>query len=108
MRRRKITLRSVLVAAVVALLSPALWFIVTGETYRTPTVETTMFAKMSQAQINEWIDKNSTRVSIWEHAKGTPQFVVENWRGYLAASTGVFIVVLLLNVTFLAGGRHEP
>jgi len=108
MRWPKITLRSVLVAAVVALLSPALWFIVTGETYRTPTVETAMFAKMSQAQTEEWIDKHSTRVSIWEHAKGTPQFVVANWRGYIAASIGVFIVVLLLNVAFLARGRHEP
>ena len=108
MRWRKITLRSVLVAAVVALFSPALWFIVTGETHRTPTVEKAMFGNMTQAQIEEWVDKNSTRVSIWEHAKGMPQFVVENWRGYLAASTGVFIVVLLLNVAFLAGGRREP
>ena len=108
MALRSPTIRSLVVAAVVAFLAPALWFVVTGETKRTPIVEKSVIDQMTDAQRQEWIHKNSTPVSLWEHAKGTPHFIVGSWRGYLQASAVVFIVVLVINSAFRSGGRNEP
>lgn len=108
MTLRSPTIRSLVVAAVVAFLAPALWFVVTGETKRTPIVEKSVIDQMTDAQRREWIHKNSTPVSLWEHAKGTPHFIVGSWRGYLQASAVVFIVVLVINSAFLSGGKNEP
>lgn len=105
---RKLTLRSITVAAVIALAAPAMWFIVAGETRRTPTIEKAASDKMTETQRKEWIDQNAKPVSPWEHAKGTPGFIVEHWRGYLQASIAVFAIVLVLNSAFLTGGKNEP
>lgn len=105
---RSPTIRSIVVAAIIALLTPALWFVVTGETKRTPIIEKTFTDKMTEAQRQEWIERNSKPVSLWEHAKGIPQFIVDSWRGYLQVSAVVFLIVLLLHSAFLNGGKREP
>ena len=108
MTLRSPTLRSLVVAAVIALLAPALWFVITGETKRTPIIEKSFTDKMTDAQRREWIEKNSKPVSLWEHAKGTPRFIADSWRGYLEASSVVFVIVLVLNSAFVSGGKNEP
>jgi hypothetical protein len=106
---RRVLIRSAVVAAVIALVAPALWFIATGDTYRTPVVSKTTFEGMSPAQLEEWRQKNYVRVSLWEHAKGTPQYIATDWVGYLEASAVVFVVIFGLNAAFmLARGGNEP
>jgi hypothetical protein len=105
---RRPTIRSLLVATLIALLAPALWFVITAETKRTPVIEKSFTDRMTDAQRQEWIEKNSKRVSIWEHAKGTPQFIADSWRSYLQASAVVFLIVLVLNSAFLSGDKNEP
>jgi hypothetical protein len=98
-----------MVAAVIALIAPALWFIVTGETYKTPAVSMGKFENMSPAQVEEWKRENMARVSLWEHAKGTPDFVARHWVGYLEASAVIFVAVFGLNAAILlAFGKNEP
>lgn len=104
---RSPTFRSIVVAAVIALLTPALWFVVTGETRRTPIIEKPFTDKMTETQRQEWVDRNSKPVSLWEHAKGTPQFIMDSWKGYLQVSVVVFLIVLILNSAFLSGGKIE-
>jgi len=106
---RRVFIRSAVVAAAIALVAPSLWFIVTGETYKTPAVSKGIFEGMSPAQVETWKSENLARVSLWEHAKGTPQFIAENWVGYLEASAVVFVAVFGLNAAFmLARGGNEP
>ena len=103
---RRLFLRSVVLAGVIALVAPSLWFIVTGETYKTPIVSKSIFENMTPAQVEDWKRTNLARVSVWEHAKGTPQFIAESWVGYLEASAVVFVAVFGLNVAFhLARGK---
>jgi hypothetical protein len=97
---RRLFLRSAVVAGVIALFAPSLWFIVTGQTYKTPAVSMGIVEKMTPAQVEDWKRTNLARVSVWEHAKGTPQFIAENWVGYLEASAVVFVAVFGLNVAF--------
>jgi len=108
MALRSPTIRSIVVAVVVGLLAPALWIVVTGETSRAPTVEKEFFEKMTDTERNKWMQNNAKPVTLWEHAKGVPQFIVDSWRGYLQASIAVFVVVFVLNSAFLSGGRREP
>lgn len=105
---RSPTIRSLVVAAVIALLAPALWFVITGETKRTPIIEKSLTDNMTEAQLNDWIEKNSKTVSFWEHVKGTLRFIADSWRGYLEASAVVFVILLVLNSAFLSGGKKEP
>jgi hypothetical protein len=103
---RPLTLRSLVVAAVVALIAPAMWFVVTGETRRTPVIARSVSDKMTEQERAAWIAEHAKPVYLWEHAKNTPEFIVENWRGYLQASIVIFLVVLVINSAFLAGGRR--
>ena len=106
---RRIFMRSAVVAALIALVTPALWYIVTGETYKTPVVSKSVIEGVSPEQVEKWKSENLARVSLWEHAKSTPEFIAENWVGYLEASALVFVAVFVLNATFiLARGRNEP
>lgn len=107
MKLHSLTTRSLVVAAVVALLAPALWFVITGEAKHTPVIDKSFTDRTPYAKRQEWIAKNSMPVSLWEHAKGTPRFVVDSWRGYLQASSVVFVIVLVLNSALLSGGRNE-
>lgn len=105
---RRLTLRSLVVAVAVALVAPAVWFIVTGETSRTPSITKSEFDKMTDAQRKAWIDENAKPVSLWQHAKGTPGWIADHWQGYLEASGIVFLVVLVINSAFLIGATREP
>ena len=105
---RRLTLRSIVVSAVVALVAPAMWFIVTGETSRTPTIAKSVSDKMTDAERKAWFDQNAKRVSLWQHAKGTPSWIADHWQGYLAASGVIFLIVLVVNSTFLIGTKREP
>jgi hypothetical protein len=108
MRWWKLTLRSIVVASVVGLAAPALWFIIAGETHRTPVVAKAIFEKMTQAEIEEWKRENSRHVGFWEHLKSTPNFIALFWQEYLVWSGAVFLLVLVVNSAFLAGRRDEP
>ena len=103
---RRLTLRSLVVAAVVALVAPAMWFIVTGETRRTPVIARSVTDKMTEQERAAWIAENAKPVSLWEHTKNTPEFIVENWRGYLQASIVIFLVVLVIDSAFLTGRKR--
>ena len=85
-----------------------MWFIVTGETSRTPTVAKSESDKMTDAQRKAWIDQNAKPVSLWEHAKGTPGWIADHWLGYLEASGVIFFVILVINSAFLIGAKREP
>ena len=71
--------RTAVVAAVVALLTPASWLLITGETYRAPLIPE----------------------SLWEHARALPAFIAQHWRGYLRASAVVFAIVFVFLLVFL-------
>jgi hypothetical protein len=108
MRWWRLTLRSVLVAAIVGFTLPALWFIVTGETRQTPAVEKGIFDRMTEAEIEEWKRANLRSVSFWEHVKATPRYVRLFWPEYLAESALVFMIVLVINGAFFTGRKNEP
>jgi hypothetical protein len=105
---RRLTLRSIVVSAVVALAAPAMWFIVTGETSRTQVISKSESDKMTEAERKAWIDQNAKPVSLWEHAKGTPSWAADHWQGYLQASGVIFLIVLVINSAFLIGAKREP
>ena len=105
---RRLTLRSVVVSAIVALAAPAMWFIVTGETSRTPPITKSASNQMTDAERKAWIDKNAKPVSLWEHIKGTPSWITNHWQGYLEASGLIFLIVLIVNSAFLIGAKREP
>jgi hypothetical protein len=105
---RRLTLRSIVVAVVVALVAPAMWFIITGETSRTPTIAKSESDRMTDAQRKAWIDENAKPVSLWEHVMGTPGWMAKNWLDYLEVSGVVFLVVLVINSAFLTGAKREP
>ena len=88
------------------MVAPAMWFIVTGETRRTPVIARSVLDKMTEQERAAWIKENAKHASLWEHTKNTPDFILENWRGYLQASIVVFLVVLVINSAFLTGGRR--
>ena len=108
-RKKKLT-QSVLVALAFAVIFPALWVAVLGEsTSSTPVVEKQFMDSMSEKEHREWISANTKSNGFVEHIKSLPQFFVAHWRGYLEASAGVFIVAFVLNSAFLLGGtRNEP
>jgi hypothetical protein len=85
-----------------------MWFIVTGETSRTPTIAKSVSDKMTDAERKTWFDQNVKRVSLWEHAKGTPRWIAEHWQGYLEASGVIFLIILVVNSAFLIGAKREP
>ena len=100
---------SALVALIIALLFPAMWFIFTGSTTRTPIMEKGYIESMSYPDREKWLQDNSSPVSLFEHAKSTPRFIVNNWQGYIQTSIGAFVVVFVLNGAFIFGGRrNEP
>jgi hypothetical protein len=105
---RRLTLRSLVVSAVVALVAPPMWFIVTGETSRTATIAKSVSDKMTDAERKAWIDQNAKPVSLWEHVKGAPSWILNHWQGYLEASGIIFLIVLVINSAFFIGTKHEP
>jgi hypothetical protein len=105
---RRLTLRSLVVALVVALVGPAMWFIVTGETSRTPTIAKSESDRMTDAQRKAWIAENAKPVSLWEHVKRIPAWAADHWQGYLEASGVIFLIVVVLNGAFLIGAKRAP
>lgn len=107
---KKKLIQSAVVALALALLFPALWVGFLGESRSsTPVVEKQFMDSMTETERREWISENSTPNGFVEHILSLPQFFVSHWRGYLVASTGVFIVAFVLNSAFLLGGaRNEP
>jgi len=107
-RRRKLILRSIIVAAIVGLIAPLMWFVITGETRRTPVVETRMFEKITRNEIEEWEQANFRPAGFWIHLKSTPRFITVFWREYLVGSAIVFLTVLVANIALLGVRRNEP
>ena len=105
---RRLTIRTLVVALAVALVAPAMWFIVTGETSRTLTISKSESDRMTDAQKKAWIAQNAKPVSLWEHVKGTPSWAADHWQGYLEASGVIFLIVLVTNSAFLIGSKREP
>ena|SRR5580765_6307477 len=101
----KLTFRSVLVAALVGLAAPAMWYAITGETQRTPEISKEVLGKMTVAEIEAWKQANLRRVSFWEHVKDTPRTIRLFWPEYLVESAVVFMVVLVINSAFLTGRK---
>lgn len=102
-------LQSALVAIVFALVFPALWVAITGDSSRTPVVEKQFMESLTEEDRQRWISVNSKPLSFVDHVKSLPQFIAAHWRGYLEASAGVFVVVFILNSAYLMGGRrNEP
>ncbi len=100
--------RSLIIAVIVGLLSPALWFVVTGETKRTPIVQTSFFDQMTKEEIDIWIDENARPVPLLEHALGTPSFFIESWKGYLLSSGIVTMIVFVMSAAISKGGKNAP
>ena len=105
---RRLTLRSVVVSAVVALIAPAMWFIVTGETSRTPSITKSASDRMTESERKAWIDENAKPVPLWEHVKGTPGWIADHWQGYLETSGIIFLLVLVINSAILIGTKRDP
>ena len=106
--RNKTLIHSALIAIVIALLFPALWVGVLGESSRTPVVEKSFFNGMSESQRQEWINNNSKPEGFIEHIFGLPQFITNHWRGYLEASVTIFILVFVLsNAAFLGRSKNK-
>ena len=102
-------MQSALVAIVFALIFPALWVAITGDSSSTPVVEKQVMENMAEKERQKWISENSKPLSFVGHIKLLPHFIAAHWRGYLQASAGVFVVVFILNSAFLLGGRkNEP
>lgn len=102
-------MQSALVAIVFALIFPALWVALTGDSSRTPVVEKQGMENMAEQERQKWISENSKPLSFVDHIKSLPHFIAAHWRGYLEASAGVFVIVFILNSAFLFGGRrNEP
>ena len=87
-------MRSVVVAALIALVAPAFWFIVTGSSARTPTISRDAAEKMTVLERDAWIEKNAHRESFWEHLANTPDVYVTFWRESIQTSILVFVIVL--------------
>jgi hypothetical protein len=101
----KLTIRSVLVAALVGFASPAMWYIIAGESQRTPGISKEVLEKMTDAELEAWKQANLRPVSFWEHVKETPRAIRLFWRESLAEGVVVFIVVLIINGAFLTGRK---
>ena len=101
--------QSASVALVFALILPALWVSITGEISRTPVVEKQFIDSMPEVERKAWIAANSKPEGFVGRMKSMPSFIENHWRGYLGASTGVFLVVFVFNsAILLSGRRNEP
>lgn len=92
-------------ALIVALVFPAIWLAVLGDTSQTPVMEKSFFDYMSEQQRTQWIEENSKPVGFFEHLKSIPSYISHEWEGYLKASIGIFLVVFVINGVFMLGGR---
>ena len=96
--------KSALAALIIALLFPAMWYIFTGTTNRTPVVEEGHVESMTNQDREKWFQDNMKSVGLLEHAKSTPRFIINSWRGYAQTSLGIFIVIFALNGAYILGG----
>ena len=102
-------MQSALVAIAFAMIFPALWVALTGDSSRTPVVEKQVMESMAEQERQKWMSENSKPLSFVDHIKSLPHFIAAHSRGYLEASAGVFVVVFILNSAFLLGRRkNEP
>lgn len=102
-------LQSLLVALVISLLFPALWFGVLGETSRSPVIEKTFTDNMSTEEYDKWFSENSKTVDFFEHIQNLPFFISNNWRGYLQASVAIFVIIFSFNYSYLVlRGKNKP
>jgi hypothetical protein len=102
------TVHAVIVALVVAMVAPGIWFAVNGTTYTTPTMTRAESDKMSMAEREAWIERNQKPVSLWEHLKGVPGYYVLFWVESLQISIAIFIIVLAVENVRRNLGSHEP
>lgn len=101
--------QSLLVALVISLLFPALWFSVLGETSRSPVIEKTFTDSMSAEEHDKWFKENSKKVGFIEHIQNLPFFISKHWRGYLQASVTIFIIIFSFNYSYLVlRGKNKP
>ena len=97
------TVRSIAIAAFVAVLTPAIWFAVFAETWKTPRITGTEAAKMTPAETESWIRQNSYRASFFEHLMDAPGFFSRHW--IECSSASVIVFALMIVVAGLSGGK---
>ena len=108
-RTRKKLKSSAITALVVSLLFPSAWYIVLGHSKRSPIVEKGYVESMPAKEREQWFLNNMETVGIFEHVKSTPKFILDNWRGYIQTSIGVFVLIFIFNSAFLLRStRNEP
>jgi hypothetical protein len=95
---------SIVVALVVALLSPVAWYVTFAETRQTPPMPKSEAEKMTPTEIESWAQRNERRAPFIEHLKSYPSFANEH-REVLVVSAVVF--VLILAMSSFSRGRRE-